>query len=147
MQNKVRVFLADSQVVFREGMHFVLEGEEGIEVVGEGGSAEEALAFLSREAMDVLVLNEDMAEMARRIRLAFPAVRLIFVGNFHPSDARVGDGKSVFLSRDMDPRELAAAIRQAGGSNTQSRDADLGKGMDATMKALREHLLSLVESL
>ncbi len=147
MENKVKVFLADSQVLFREGMHFILEGEEGIEVVGEGVSAHEALAFLSREPVDVLVLNGDMADMARRTRFAFPSVRVIFVGNFRPSDVQVGEGKSVFLSRDMDPRELVAAIRQAGGSNTQSRDADLGKGMDATMKALREHLFSLVESL
>ncbi len=147
METKIRVFLADSQVVFREGMHFVLEGEEGIEVVGEGGSAEEALAFLSREAMDVLVLNEDMAEMARRIRLAFPAVRLIFVGNFRPSDARVRDGKSVFLSRDMDPRELVAAVRRSMESDTDSPKRGSDEGMDATVQALRQRFFSLVDSL
>lgn len=147
MQNKVRVFLANSQVVFREGMHFILDCEEDIELVGEGTSADDALAFLGKEAVDVLVLSEDLRDAARRIEFAFPSVRVIFVGNFRPSDVQVGEGKSVFLSRDMDPRELVAAIRQAGGSNTQSRDAALGKGMDATMKALREHLLSLVESL
>jgi len=147
MKTKIRVFLADNQVLFREGMHFVLEGEEGIEVVGEGTSAEEALAFLERESVDVVVLNEDMRDMTRRIEFAFPLVRLIFVGNFPPSDERVEGGKSVFLSRDMDPRELVAAIRQAEGSNTQSCDVDLGEGMDTTIKALREHFLSLVEAL
>ena len=31
----LRVFLADSQVLFREGVHLALSGEEEYEVVGE----------------------------------------------------------------------------------------------------------------
>lgn len=159
MENKIKVFLADSQVLFREGMHFVLDCEEDVEVVGEGTSAEEVLAFLGKEAVDVLVLSEDMSDTARRIEEGFPSMRLIFTGNFHPSDERVGGGKSVFLSRDMDPRELVTAVRKAGRNNTSSRVpepekgnsdslvSEQGEGMDATMKALRKRFLSLVESL
>lgn len=159
MENKIRVFLADSQVLFREGMHFVLDCEEDIEVVGEGTSAEEVLAFLEKETVDILVLSEDMSDTARRIEEGFPSMRLIFTGNFHPSDERVGGGKSVFLSRDVDPGELVAEVRKAGRSNTNSRVlhpgeensdsrvSEQGEGMDATMKALRKRFLSLVDSL
>ncbi len=126
MESKIRVFLADSQVLFREGMHFVLEGEEeGIQVVGEGTSAEEALAFLGNETVDVLILSEDMRDRARRIKFTFPAVRLIFVGNSYLDDwrAMVGAGDSIFLSRDMDPSELVAAVKKAGRSNTKSAES------------------------
>ncbi len=33
MEN-IRVFLADWQVLFREGIHFTLSGEEDIDVIG-----------------------------------------------------------------------------------------------------------------
>jgi len=159
METKVRVFLADNQVLFREGMHFVLEGEEGIEVVGEGTSAEEARPFLEKETVDVLVLSDDMRDRARRIKFAFPAVRLIIVGNSYLGGRRAMVGDSILLSRDMDPRELVAAVRKAGRNNTSSRVPEpeegnsdslvleQGEGMDATMKALRKRFLSLVDSL
>lgn len=159
MENKVRVFLVDNQVVFREGMHLVLDDEEGIEVVGEGTSAGEALAFLENKAVDVLVMSEDTADVARRIKFAFPAVRLIFVGNSHSGDRRamVGD-YSVFLSRDMDPRELVAAVRGAGSKYSDRRTGtDLSKGnvdisdavqgTDSMREVLKEHFLSMVDAL
>ena len=40
---KVSVVLADWQVLFREGIHFTLSGEEGIEVIGEATNSEEAI--------------------------------------------------------------------------------------------------------
>ena len=81
MMKKIKVFLADSNVIFREGMHTVLECEEDIEVIGEGTSAEEALTFLQKEAVDVLVLGGDMGEGIRRIAETWPSVSLIFVGD------------------------------------------------------------------
>ncbi len=43
---KVSVFLADWQVLFREGIHFTLSGEDDIEVIGEATDNEEALNFI-----------------------------------------------------------------------------------------------------
>ena len=42
----ITVFLANWQVLFREGIHFTLSGEEDIEVIGETTGNEEALAFI-----------------------------------------------------------------------------------------------------
>ena len=42
---KVSVVLADWQVLFREGIHFTLSGEEDIEVIGEATDSEESLSF------------------------------------------------------------------------------------------------------
>ena len=44
----ISVVLADWQVLFREGIHFTLSGEEGIEVVGEVTNGEEALNFIEK---------------------------------------------------------------------------------------------------
>ncbi len=34
MGSEIKVFLADSKVIFREGMHFILESEGDIRVIG-----------------------------------------------------------------------------------------------------------------
>ena len=43
---KVRVFLADWQVLFREGVHLALCAEESYEVIGEAATNEGALDFI-----------------------------------------------------------------------------------------------------
>ena len=43
---KIKVFLGLSQLVFREGMHFILESEGDMEVAGEGRTADEVIFFL-----------------------------------------------------------------------------------------------------
>jgi len=158
METKIKVFLADSQVVFREGMRSLLEGEEGIEVVGEGTSAREALGFLHNRAVDVLVMSADMADTSSQIKFAFPFVRLVFVGDSPSGDAAAQAG-AVFLNRrGMQPRELISAIREARGKHSETPTAttspkanidasDAAEGLDGIREALREHLLSLVETL
>lgn len=44
--SRISVYLADKQILFREGIHFILSGEVNIDVVGETTSNEEALAFI-----------------------------------------------------------------------------------------------------
>ncbi len=158
METKIKVFLADSQAVFREKMHSVLEGEEGIEVVGEGASAREALGLLHNRAVDVLVISADMADTSSQIKFAFPFVRLVFVGDLHSGEALAAQAGVIFLSRSMQPRELVSAIREAGGKHSETPTAatppkanvdtlHAAEGLDGIREALRGHLLSLVEAL
>ncbi len=159
METKIKIFLADSQVVFRERMRSLLEGEEGIEVVGEGASAREALGFLHNRAVDVLVMSADMADTSSQIKFAFPFVRLVFVGDSHSDEGLAAQAGAVFLSRrDMQPRELVSAIREASGKHSETPTAaippkanvdtsDALDGLDGIREALRRHLLSLVGAL
>ena len=117
MMKKIKVFLADSNVIFREGMHTVLECEEDIEVIGEGTSAEEALTFLKKEAVDVLVLGGGAGEGIRRVAEARPSIRLIFVGDPYLGKEQALTEKLTFLSRDTEPAELVAAVREVGSDN------------------------------
>ena len=55
--NRITVFLADWQVLFREGIHFTLSGEEDVEVIGEGTGNEEALAFIEKNVPNVAIFN------------------------------------------------------------------------------------------
>ena len=55
---KISVFLADWQVLFREGIHFTLSGEEDIEVVGEATDNKEALDFIQNGYIRDIVFNK-----------------------------------------------------------------------------------------
>ena len=59
---KVSVVLADWQVLFREGIHFTLSGEEDIEVIGEVTNSGEALNFIEANPPRVAILNADRGE-------------------------------------------------------------------------------------
>jgi DNA-binding NarL/FixJ family response regulator len=54
---KAKVFLSDPQVLFREGIHFILSGEDDFEVVGETTSNEDALTHIMANPPNIAVLS------------------------------------------------------------------------------------------
>ena len=143
---KIRVFLGDDNVVFREGMHFILESEEDMEVVGEGRTIKDVTAFLQEHPVDVVVLSQEMEDKAGLIPEAFPSVGIVLVGdsNFQQATA-VAD--SILLTRDMEPEELAPAVREARYSYNETQGSGSSKGEEESSKSPVERLISLVDAL
>jgi Response regulator receiver domain len=70
----IKVFLLDDHEVVRRGVRDLLEAEAGIEVIGEAGTAESALARIPALRPDVAVLDVrlpdgDGVSVCREIRL------------------------------------------------------------------------------
>ena len=68
-----RIFLLDDHEIVRRGLRELLEAEDDLEVVGEAGTAEEALRRVPALAPDVAVLDVrlpdgDGVEVCREIR-------------------------------------------------------------------------------
>ncbi len=141
---RIRVFLSDSRVVFREGMHFILDTEEDMEVVGEGRTAEEVIAFLQRQPVDVLVLSQDMEDAVRPIAKMFPSVGLVFVSDAC-SQQQVAEGNPIFLTKDMNPEELAPAVRKASCNYGRAPIWNGTDGMEEARQSPMEYLLPLAE--
>ena len=114
-QNKLRVLLVDDRIVFREGIHSVLETEEDIEVVAEAVETEEAVSYWESLGADVVVGNSPQA-FALHKRL--PTARLVILDN-----------------TDVGPGELVQAVR--GGAYPAN-------GIQEAKQALKDHLLSRV---
>jgi len=108
---KVSVVLADWQVLFREGIHFTLSGEEGIEVISEVTNSEEALNFIEKNPPSVAILNTDRDKLSgidvtRRIKQNLPAVSVILImdsDNEEQLFLAVKSGASACLTKDIDP--------------------------------------------
>jgi len=60
-ESRIRLLLLDDQALFRESLSHLLASHRGVEVVGECGSAAEALEMLSAAPVDVVLLDPDHA--------------------------------------------------------------------------------------
>lgn len=143
---KIRVFLGDSWVIFREGMHFILEEEDDVEVVGEGRTIEESLTILEEQPVDVLVLSQDLEDVAYPITERTPSVGLVLIGNA-PSQQKGAIRNSIVVSRDVEPEELAGAIRKASKNNCRTQSLEEKDELEGLKQSIKASLLSLVEAL
>jgi two-component system, NarL family, response regulator LiaR len=121
MTPAIRVLLVDDHPVVRQGLRALLSTQAGIEVVGEAGDGETAVAAAERLSADVVLMDVvmpgiDGVEALRRIGGRRPQTRVVMLTSY--ADERrameaVDAGASGFLLKDASPRDVAAAIRAA----------------------------------
>ncbi len=116
---KVKVFLSDSQVLFREGIHFILSGEDDFEVIGETTSNQEAFTLIESNPPNIAVLGmkDDKAsgaEITRRIKRNFPSISVILTLDKKEEEqifTAIKSGASACITKDTDPEYLLDIIR------------------------------------
>jgi len=134
---KVSVVLADWQVLFREGIHFTLSGEEGIEVIGEVTNSEEALNFIEKNPPSVAILNADRGELSgidvtSRIKQNLPSVSVILIMDSDNEDqlfSAMKCGASACLTKDIDPLDLVNIIKKVAQGTYPISEALLRPGI------------------
>ena len=60
--NKIKVLLADDHVLIRAGFQVLMQDTDDIEVVGEAGNAQEAIAKTEELSPDVVIMDISMGE-------------------------------------------------------------------------------------
>ncbi len=116
----VRIFLADRQVLFREGMHLTLSGEDDFEVIGEATSNEDTLNFIEKNLPRVAIFNADRdkpsgIDITRRIKQNLPSVAIILIMDSYNKEqlfSAMKSGANACLSKDMNPDELIDTTRK-----------------------------------
>ncbi|MET8139846.1 response regulator transcription factor [Sphaerisporangium sp. NPDC005288] len=120
----IRVLIVDDHEVVRQGLRFVLDQEEGIEVVGECGDGAEALAAVravrpSVVLLDMVMPGMDGLDVLRRLGPDRPAV--IVLTSFQEDErvvAAVRLGALSYLPKTTAVDRVVEAVRAAahGGS-------------------------------
>ena len=116
----IRVFIVDDHAIVRAGLRRLLTESNDIEVVGEVGSAEEALAVLGGLAADVVLLDLALPGMSglealplfRRMR---PDLRVLALSMYSEEQyaLRVFQaGADGFISKGSVVEELLVALRR-----------------------------------
>jgi DNA-binding NarL/FixJ family response regulator len=117
----IRILIVDDHPVTREGLHAALDVEDGVEVIGEAGSGEQAIEDAGELRPDVVFMDVRMPgmggiEAARAIRQASPETKVILV-TVDESRASISEaiqaGVSGYLLKDTSPEELVNAARLA----------------------------------
>ena len=133
----MRVVLVDDQALVRTGFRMILESEPGIDVVGEAGDGETAIALTRRLTPDVVLMDIRMPGLdgleATRLLLDRGATslsdppRIVILTTFDVDEyvyAALQAGASGFLLKDVSADQLIAAVRLV-----QNGDALLAPGI------------------
>jgi DNA-binding NarL/FixJ family response regulator len=115
----VTVLLVDDQSLLRKGFRMILEGQTGIQVVGEASDGEEAVAMTAQlrpdvALMDVRMPGMDGIEATSRIIATGSPTRVLILTTFDLDEyafAGLRAGASGFLLKDVPVEELIGAIQ------------------------------------
>lgn len=154
-KEKVKVFLSDPQVLFREGIHFILSGEDDFEVTGETTSNEEALAHIEANPPNIAILSMQNgklngSEITRRIKRSLPSVSAILTMDKIDEEqlfSAMKSGASACLTKDTDPENLLNTIRVVAQGNQPIIEALLIPGLASRALVEFEDSATLSEQL
>lgn len=115
---KIRVLLVDDHEVVRIGLRSLLSREKAIEVIGEAGAAEAAVAQAARLKPDIVVMDVRLpdrsgVEACREIRSADPNIQVIMLTSYADDEAVFNSilaGASGYLLKQIRGQELLRAI-------------------------------------
>ena len=120
-ETPIRVLIVDDHEVVREGLRAFLELQDGIEVAGEAGDGEAAVAAVEHLAPDVVLMDLVMPRLdgvgaMQELRRRELATRVIVLTSFN-DDAKllpaIRTGAAGYLLKNVAPAELARAVRAA----------------------------------
>lgn len=118
----IRILLVDDHNIVRQGVRAYLQTLDDIEVVGEADSGVAALTAVAHTAPHVILMDLEMPgeldgiSATRQIRKQWPDIQVIVVTSHHQDEyifPAVRAGAISYLLKDVEPDELADAIRKA----------------------------------
>lgn len=116
-----RIMLVDDHPMMRRGMRQLIEMQEGLQVVAEAGSGEDALALAQTLALDMILMDLNMKGMdgiqtveALRESGVVACILMVTVSdNDEDVIAALRAGADGYLLKDLEPEELANAVLRA----------------------------------
>jgi two-component system response regulator NreC len=118
---KIHLFLVDDHQVVRTGLRMLLENEEDVVIVGEAGTAREAMEGVAKFNPDVVLMDIGLPDMSgidatKKIKGDHPKVAVVAL-TIHEDEEyffRMLDaGASGYVPKRAAPEELLTAIRSA----------------------------------
>ena len=122
----IRVLLVDDHEVVRHGLAAMLSVHDDIEVVGDAGSADEAVRRTGLDQPDVVVMDVRMPERSgveacREILASFPKVRVLMLTSYADEEALMASimaGASGYVLKRIKGAELIDDIRKVAAGES-----------------------------
>lgn len=121
MTKPITIILIDDHQMVRLGLSAYFATQPDINVVAEAASGREAVDLVKDYAPDVVLMDLHMPgmdgiEATRQIRMVSPRTQVIVVTSYHDDEyifPAIRAGALSYLLKDIDPDELAQAVRKA----------------------------------
>ncbi|MDH3247772.1 MAG: response regulator transcription factor [Acidimicrobiia bacterium] len=115
-----RILLVDDHEIVRQGLKALIDSHDDLEVVGEGGTVEDAIKRTGFDSPDMVLLDVRLpdgsgVEACREIRQRFPDVRVLMLTSFADEDALIAAimaGASGYVLKRIRGDELIDSIRR-----------------------------------
>ncbi|MFJ6012259.1 response regulator [Streptomyces sp. NPDC092952] len=125
-QGKITVFLLDDHEVVRRGVHELLSSEDDIEVVGEAGTAADALVRIPATRPDVAVLDVRLpdgsgVEVCREVRSQDDSIKCLMLTSYADDEAlfdAIMAGASGYVLKAIRGNELLNAVRDVAAGKS-----------------------------
>ena len=164
-----RLLLVDDHAVVRSGLKMLLGSEEDVEIVGEAGTAAEAIEAAGTVRPDVILMDIGLPDLSgidatRQIKKRFPRIAIVAL-TIHEDEEyffkMLEAGASGYVPKRAAPEELLRAIRLAASGEvylypslakllvtdylTQDHSADEKASLDGLTDREREVITYLAE--
>ena len=118
---KTRLLLVDDHAVVRSGLRMLLDGQADVEIVGEAGTASEAISAVSSFKPDVVLMDIGLPDMSgidatKEIKRLWPDVSVVALTIHEDQEyffKMLEAGASGYVPKRAAPEELLTAIRVA----------------------------------
>ncbi|MGW1883399.1 response regulator [Streptomyces sp. NPDC001970] len=125
-EGKITVFLVDDHEIVRRGVHELLSVEDDIEVVGEAGTAADALVRIPAVRPDVAVLDVRLpdgsgVEVCREVRSRNDAIKCLMLTSYADDEAlfdAIMAGASGYVLKAIRGTELLTAVRDVAAGRS-----------------------------
>ncbi|MBK1783179.1 response regulator transcription factor [Prauserella cavernicola] len=125
MTGEVRVLIVDDDALVRAGLTLMLDGADGIVVVGEAGDGDQVPAALDSRAADVVLMDVRMPRVngiaaTHRVRARTTPPEVIVLTTFDTDEnvlRALRAGASGFLLKDSPPATIADAVRRVAAGD------------------------------
>lgn len=122
----VTVFLVDDHELVRRGLVDLLSTDDDLEVIGEAGSVQQALARIPALQPDVAVLDVNLPdgngiELCRDLLSRLPNLRCLMLTSYTSDEAMLNAilaGASGYVVKDIKGLALAQAIKDVGAGRS-----------------------------
>jgi two-component system response regulator DevR len=141
-QTTIRVFLVDDHPLVRDGVRSALEASGGLEVVGEAGTVEEALARVPAAAPDVAIVDLHLpdgsgVEICRTLAAGEPLIDERSRQQIH---ARIKQGTSDPRLSQLSPQEMALLEHLTEGLTNR----EISRRMHLSEKTVKNYMSNLL---
>jgi two-component system, NarL family, response regulator DevR len=128
----IRVFLLDDHEIVRQGLRALFESQPDLEVVGEAGTATDALTRIPPLQPDVAVLDVrlpdgDGVQVCRSVRAESPGIKCLMLTSFADDEAlfdAIMGGAAGYVLKQIKGTDIVDAIRRvAAGESLLDPDA------------------------